>query len=154
MESFPHIHLKIAGTGPLLQKLSANKANNISFLGFKEGQELKDLISKATFVTVPSECYENNPLTIIESMTLGTPIIGSNIGGIPELIQNEITGYLFPPRSVDELTKVINHVTSLTPQKYQQMVDATLEYASLNFSKEAHYTRLMEIYKSCIENYS
>ena len=154
MESFPHIHLKIAGTGPLLQKLSANKANNISFLGFKEGQELKDLISKATFVTVPSECYENNPLTIIESMTLGTPIIGSNIGGIPELIQNEITGYLFPPRSVDELTKVINHVTSLTPQKYQQMVDATLEYASLNFSKEAHYTRLREIYKSCIENYS
>jgi len=154
MKSFPHIHLKIAGTGPLLQKLSADKTDNISFLGFKEGQELKELISKARFVVVPSECYENNPLTIIEAMTLSTPIIGSNIGGIPELIQSNITGYLFSPGSIEELTKVIDHAINLEPSKYQQMVKATKEYAFLNFSKEAHYTRLMNIYKSTIENYN
>lgn len=153
MEEFPDVHLKIAGTGPLLQGLSKNKANNISFLGFKEGQELKDLISKATFVVVPSEWYENNPLTIIESMTLGTPVIGSNIGGIPELIKKNKTGFLFSPGNVGELKEAIRGALKLESKEYQQMVDATLEYATNNFSKKAHYNRLMDIYKSTIENY-
>jgi glycosyltransferase involved in cell wall biosynthesis len=112
------------------------------------------LISKAAFVVVPSEWYENNPLTIIESMTLGTPVIGSDIGGIPELINRNITGYLFSPGSINELTEAIKCAINLNTAEYQQMVEATQEYASNNFSKEAHYSRLMEIYKSTIENYS
>ncbi len=154
MRAFPDIHLKIVGTGPLLQELNKDKAENISFLGFKEGLELKNLISKAAFVVVPSEWYENNPLTIIESMTLGTPVIGSDIGGIPELINRNITGYLFSPGSINELTEAIKCAINLNTAEYQQMVEATQEYASNNFSKEAHYSRLMEIYKSTIENYS
>lgn len=154
MTAFPDIQLKIAGTGPLLQELSKNKADNITFLGFKEGQELKELISKAIFVVVPSEWYENNPLTIIESMTLGTPVIGSNIGGIPELINKNVTGYLFSPGSVDELTEAIKSAITLNSDKYQQMIEATQHYAFNNFSKKAHYVRLMDIYKSTIENYS
>lgn len=153
MEAFPHIHLKIVGTGPLLQELKSNSPDNISFLGFKEGEELKELISKSLFVVVPSEWYENNPLTIIESMTLGTPVIGSNIGGIPELIQNNITGYLFSPGSVEELTKVINHASNLDSSLYLQMVKATQKYAFHFFSKEAHYAHLIKIYMSTIENY-
>lgn len=154
MKAFPDIQLKIAGTGPLLQELSRNKADNITFLGFKEGQELKELISKAAFVVVPSEWYENNPLTIIESMTLGTPVIGSNIGGIPELINKNVTGYLFSPGSVNELTEAIKSAITLNSEKYQQMVEATQHYAFNNFSKKAHYVRLMDIYKSTIEKYS
>jgi len=86
--------LKLAGTGPLLDSLKHeyNKYSNIEFLGFKSWDDLKIILQKAQFFIIPSEWYENNPLTIIESFALGTPVIGANIGGIPELIEENKTG--------------------------------------------------------------
>lgn len=60
--------------------------NNVEFLGYKRGLELIDLVKNAYFVIVPSEWYENNPMTIIEAYSVGTPVIGAKIGGIPEII--------------------------------------------------------------------
>lgn len=85
--------LVIAGKGPLENKVRSNK--QIEYVGFKSGKELKELISKARFTIYPSIWYENSPFSIIESISLGTPVLGSNLGGIPELIQNNITGLLF-----------------------------------------------------------
>ncbi len=67
----------------------------LNFLGFKSGQELVELKRNAYFVIVPSEWYENNPMAIIESYAEGVPAIGARIGGIPEIIEEGKTGYIF-----------------------------------------------------------
>ena len=95
IKQVPDIKLKLAGTGPLLEQLKPQCPPNAEFLGFKQGEELRELIHNASFVVVSSECYENNPMTIIESYMIGTPVIGSDLGGIPELIIENKTGYTF-----------------------------------------------------------
>jgi glycosyltransferase involved in cell wall biosynthesis len=68
----------------------------VDFLGYKSGEELTTLIKEAAFVVVPSEWYENCSMVVLEAMALGKPVIGSNIGGIPEQIEDGRTGFLFP----------------------------------------------------------
>ena len=75
--------------------MSGPSYQNIEFLGYKTGHELSELIRHASFVIVPSEWYENNPLTILEAYSQGKPVIGSAIGGIPEIIDEGKTGFLF-----------------------------------------------------------
>lgn len=152
MKRHPGQSLKIVGTGPLLASLKQAESQTIRFLGFKQGEELNRLIQQAAFVIVPSEWYENNPLTIIESMTLGTPVIGSRIGGIPELIEENKTGFLFRAGSAAELSEAIGKARGLDAARYQAMTEATQVFARENFSKEAHYQRLMQIYESALPN--
>lgn len=95
--SIPDFHLVVAGRGPLEAYVEgqAKKLPNVEFVGFKTGQELQKLISGAVFSIYPSEWYENCPLSVIESQALGTPVIGSDLGGTKELIESGKTGMLF-----------------------------------------------------------
>ena len=80
--------LKIIGGGSLAKMLKdKTTGTNIELLGYKNWDEIKEIIGKARFTVIPSEWYENNPLSVIEAKCLGTPVLGSNIGGIPELIE-------------------------------------------------------------------
>lgn len=153
MEGIPNVKLKIAGTGPLLKSLSNQSNTAIDFIGFKSGDELRSLIRKALFSVVPSEWYENNPLTVIESQTLGTPVIGSNIGGIPELIKDQVDGYLFDPQSVEGLNKAIRKGLALSPADYKKMCENAQSFADTNYSKTIHYNRLISIYEDVIKKY-
>lgn len=146
----PNSKLKILGTGPLMNILKKNITPNIEFLGFKQGEELNDYVRNAMYVIVPSECYENNPMAIVESTTMGTPIIGSNIGGIPELINKHGNGFLFPPGSVDDLCKTIQHAYNISDEEYGSISNRALEFSKANFSEEAHYKKLMDIYQSIL----
>lgn len=150
MKQLPDVKLKIAGTGPLLEILSSDAPANVEFLGFKKGLELQELIQNASFVVVPSEWYENNPLAIIESFMAGTPVIGSDIGGIPELVADGKTGYIFHPKSCEELKDAIMRAWSLPEGKYKQMSDEAKRFAIDNFSEDNHYNRLMENYQLVI----
>ena len=67
----------------------------IDFLGQLTWEELSPIVAHAKFMVLPSECSENNPLTVIESQSLGTPVLGARIGGIPELIEEGKTGMTF-----------------------------------------------------------
>lgn len=145
----PNVDIKIVGTGPLLNDLKKNYPN-VSFLGFKEGKVLEQLIKEAKFTIVPSEWYENNPLSVIESMMSGTPVIGSNIAGIPELIKDKHDGFLFQTRNFNNLAEVIKEAISLSKEDYKKMSDSAYKFAIENFSKEAHYKRLKEIYLETI----
>lgn len=144
------LHLKIAGTGPMLDILNKECPPNVELLGFVKGLELETLIREASFVIVPSECYENNPMTIIESYTIGTPIIGSDLGGIPELIITGKTGFKFKPKSVDSLYDTIQEAINISDEEYLDMVNNCRVFAQSNFSEEQHYSKLMEIYNSCL----
>ena len=134
--------LKIAGKGPLFDDLESRYASDkIKFLGHVNKEELKPLIEKARFSVIPSECNENNPLSGIESLFLGTPILGANIGGIPELIEENINGLLFESGNKENLKN-----------KIEEMFNSTFDYKDIakkalkDYSSENHYTSLMNIY--------
>ena len=101
--------LYIAGSGPLEYELKEKyrKNNNIKFLGHLNKENLNNYIKNSKFVVMPSEWYENNPLSGIESLLLGTPLLGAEIGGIPELI-NDDNGCLFESGNKDSLKSKIN----------------------------------------------
>lgn len=150
----PSIQLKIIGTGPLLEELRQCNVTNIEFLGFKKGEQLINYIRNALYTIVPSECYENNPMTIIESYTLGTPVIASNIGGIPELIQENKTGFLFKTKSSEDLLNQIKKGLLVSEEQYNNMSELSKTYALQNFSEKAHYNKLIYIYKQLLNKKS
>lgn len=107
--TLPRYNLKIAGEGPLRQQLEEQYSNckNIEFLGQQNAQQVAQLLSKARFSVVPSESYENNPLSVIESLCAGTPVVGARIGGIPELLDANC-GIVFNPGCEKDLSQAIS----------------------------------------------
>ncbi len=97
----PEIPFVFAGSGPLEGEI--RKCENIMDKGFLTGEELQRTIAKAQFSVFPSECYENCPLSVMESQKYGTPVIAANIGGVPELLQDNVTGELFAPGDAEQL---------------------------------------------------
>ncbi len=102
----PHIPFVIAGTGPLSDLVEGQA--NVRWVGFQTGSDLNQLIAEALITVVPSICYENCPLSILESAALGTPSIGFALGGIPELIQDGVTGKIVGTVSAEDLAKGID----------------------------------------------
>ncbi len=98
-----------AGSGECEEEL--NKQEHITNVGFKSGKELEDLIRKAKCSVYPSIWYENCPFSVMESIMHGTPVVGANIGGIPELIENGKTGFLFAPDNTQEFESAVKKIT-------------------------------------------
>ncbi len=101
----PHRRFIFAGKGPLDGLV--DQAENIENRGFLEGEELEKLVKGAAFSIYPSEWYENCPFSVMESIQYGTPVLGADIGGIPELIDEGCTGELFESGNVEELVEKI-----------------------------------------------
>lgn len=150
-QNLPQSKLKIAGTGPLETELKQfalqHKLSNIEFLGYKSGKELDDLVQNAYFIVVPSEWYENNPMTIIEGYAAGIPVIGSKIGGIPEIVIENQTGFLFNPGDVTELTGFVQTCDVLSKEQYANLQQNALDFAKEHFNKASYYPRLIGFYK-------
>lgn len=102
LNSIPFV---FAGKGPLLAQVK--KRQNIEYVGFLNGEELYKTIAEARFTVFPSEWYENCPFTVMESQIYGTPVIASDAGGTPELVQDGITGDIFKNGNKNELTDKI-----------------------------------------------
>ncbi len=135
--------LKIAGDGPIGGELRKKYAEykNIEFLGHCNADEVSRLVSNARFSVIPSEWYENNPLSVIESLCGGTPVVGADMGGIPELI-SESSGIIF--HSGDEYS-LRDAITKAWDTSWD---NAVIKKNSLSrFSPNAHYEELMQIYK-------
>ena len=101
VESLPEIPFVFAGNGPLQEQVDQIK--NIVNVGFLSGGALNGLIQNAAFSIVPSEVFDNCPYAAIESLTLGTPVLGAKIGGIPELIEDGRSGVLFRSGDAEDL---------------------------------------------------
>lgn len=104
-KQLPEIPFVFAGAGPLEHLLEG--AANIQNVGFQTGEALENWIREACFTVVPSVCYENCPFSVMESQMYGTPVLGADIGGIPELIRVGETGELFESGNVRQLTEKI-----------------------------------------------
>ena len=106
--ALPEIPFVFAGTGPLEGRV--NQAPNVENRGFVAGEELRRLIAQARFSVYPSEWYENCPFSVMESQMYGTPVLASDLGGAPELVQPGRTGDLFRGGDAQEL---IEHIKEL-----------------------------------------
>lgn len=104
-KELPEIPFAFAGTGPLEEELAG--VPNIQNVGFQRGQALEMLIRQARFSLCPSEVYENCPFSVMESQLYGTPVLGADIGGIPELIEVGKTGELFESGNAVQLREKI-----------------------------------------------
>jgi len=144
--------LIVVGNGELFDELNqlASVTKSIEMPGYKTGLELNEIIREASFIIVSSECNENNPLTIIEAYSNGKPVIGSDTGGIPEIIDVGNTGYVFEMKSVEDLSEKIEMAESIDEKEYARLSENSRSFAELHFSEEAHYRALMDIYKELI----
>ncbi len=105
VKDLPQVQFVFAGSGPLEHLLEG--VPNIRNVGFQTGESLQNLIREARFTVIPSECYENCPFSVMESQMYGTPVLGADIGGIPELIRPGETGELFESGNGQQLKEKI-----------------------------------------------
>ena len=104
-KELPDIKFIFAGSGPLENEIYGVK--NIVNVGFQTGEALEKLIREARFSVYPSEWYENCPFSVMESQMYGTPVLGADIGGIPELISDGVSGELFESGNISDLKEKI-----------------------------------------------
>ena len=134
--------LVVIGGGPLMDELKAAAHDNIEFVGFKQWDDIKQLVGKARFSVIPSEWYENNPLSVIEAECLGTPVLGARIGGIPELVEEGKTGMTFSSGNIADLK-----------EKIEKMWNADFDYQSIaimsmeRYNAEKYYKNIINIYQ-------
>lgn len=105
-QGLPEIPFVFAGNGPLEEKV--NDVDNIENKGFQSGEKLYSLIRNAQFTIFPSECNENCPFSVMESIAEGIPVVGSAIGGVPELVSDGQNGFLVAPGNAEELKSKIS----------------------------------------------
>jgi glycosyltransferase involved in cell wall biosynthesis len=138
----------VAGTGPLSDALKT-EYNTCNFVGHIVGKALRQIIDRAAVVVVPSECYENCPMAVIEAMAYGKTVVGSRMGGIPELIEHNITGMLFDAGKVDDLAVILDILMS-TPELRKKMGREARKRVVSEFSLSQHNTGLVDIYQSIL----
>ena len=140
--------LKVVGNGPLFDELSKDYPD-ISWLGFQQGEVLADLMRHAKAIIVPSECYENCSMAVIEALAYGKPVIGANIGGIPEQIRQNKEGWLFESGNANDLAEKMDlcvandELTSLLSHKARERFEE-------KYSLKAHTEGLMGIYQDLL----
>lgn len=147
--------LYIVGGGPLEEEikdyLCNNRISNVSLLGFKKGQELKNIVGNSKAVILPSEWYENGPYSAIEALQAGRPIIGANIGGIPELVKNN--GYLFEKGNVDSLKSTLITFEKLSPEEYAEFSNNSIKLFNTCYTKDVHWGKLKRVYDTALKKH-
>jgi glycosyltransferase involved in cell wall biosynthesis len=143
------VRVKVAGTGPLEAELRA-AFPGMELLGYQSGAALRQLIEQASTIVVPSEWYENCPMSVLEAMACGKPVIGSRIGGIPELVGEGVTGLLFEPGDTAQLRNCIETIMGDIGVR-RQMGSAARKSVEQHFSLARHNAALMPVYQSLLD---
>ena len=118
--------------------------SNVEFVGYKSGAELEDVIRNARFTLIPSIWYDNLPNTALESFRFSKPVIASNIGSLPELVEDGVNGYLFEPGNAGSLRVKIKQLDN--DERTMAMGRKSKKYIVENFSQEKHYRDLIEVF--------
>ena len=148
-------NLYIAGEGEekdtIKKLIDENKLNDrVKLLGFLNSEEMKEYVRKCKFVVVPSIWYENCPYSIIETLAIGKPIIGSDIAGIPELVQSNINGFTYKYNDIDELTKIMKELFE-NDSLVKKFSKKSKEICKELYSKEFYYNEIIKIYNSLLK---
>jgi glycosyltransferase involved in cell wall biosynthesis len=144
------VPLKVVGDGPLRQSLEdlyGGEDASIRFEGFQSGDDLWELIRGSRALVIPSEWYENAPISVLEAYAAGKPVIGAEIGGIPELIEVGETGWLFESGSVEALADVLGDVMAMPGDKVQAIGRAARERVETRHSPASYVDNLLAVYE-------
>jgi glycosyltransferase involved in cell wall biosynthesis len=142
------VPLVVAGTGQMEGELRA-RFPRARFVGHLTGKDLEQTIRCASLVVVPSNWYENCPMSVLEAMAFGKAVVGSAIGGIPELVVHGETGLLFPAGDVDALQRCLMDLMANREMRRKFGI-AGRKRVEENFSLERHNTALMRLYERVI----
>lgn len=155
MRAVPQSHLYIAGSGELEPELKdyvrQHNLTNVTFLGHLGTDALMTLMQNAQFIVTPSEWYENYPMAVLEAQACATPVLGANIGGIPEIVIDGETGLLFETGNVDHLTTQIHYLLEHRDEAIR-MGQAGRERVAHYNHPDYHYAKTMEVYQQLIKN--
>ena len=139
----------IVGTGPeeeKLRHLADETGADVEFLGYRTGETLFNTIRSARAVVLPSEWYENAPMSVMEAYALTRPVIGANIGGIPELIRENETGALFPSTNADALADCMRRFVDLPDSSILSMGQAGRNWMQQDFTDIRYRERILGLY--------
>ncbi len=142
-------HLLVVGDGPdrnELERMAKDNSLSVSFKGYLQGRDLETSLANARVVIVPSEWYENAPLSVLEAFSHGKPVIGAGIGGIPEMIESGVNGYLFEPGNAEDLRAKLELILGLPSERIEEMGASARKTVARQFSATAHYDQLMQVY--------
>jgi glycosyltransferase involved in cell wall biosynthesis len=155
MEKLKEVPLVVAGEGELEPRLRefvrARNMDNVTFAGFLKGTKLEQMMENCLFTVLPAICYHNCPMSILESFSHCKPVIGSNLGSIPELIEDGIDGLLFEPKNVGDLADKIRYLYH-HPLLAEKMGIAAREKVEEKYSEEEYYKKLLSLYDGLIKN--
>lgn len=155
MRDVKRSHLYLAGRGELEDELQAyardNDLTNVTFLGHLAAEELRPLVQKARFSVVPSDCYENYSMSVIESLACGTPVIGSNLGGTTEQIQHGWNGLLFEAGNAAELAQRMHYLLDNPALAVEMGRNGRQRTEEVN-GAERHYRDTLALYESLISS--
>lgn len=142
----PDVEFRLAGVGPDEANYRAIATENVQFLGKLDESEMTDFYRQARALILPSTNYEMCPLVIGEAMSHGVPVIASDIGGIPELVEANQSGLLFTPGDADQLTQ---HVATIRDddQRTRQLGKSGWRRARQLFGEQHYLERLLSIYQ-------
>jgi glycosyltransferase involved in cell wall biosynthesis len=143
------LRLWILGEGPIREALEARVAERcpgrVDFLGFRSGDELHETIRRAAFAVVPSEWYENLPFAVLEPFALGTPVVGARIGGIPEMVEDGVTGRLYESGDPDALRDALLWMSGPDADLVHMGKNARQRIEE-DYNVDRHLDRLLAIY--------
>lgn len=140
--------LLILGTGPIENELKeyAKDYRNIEFKGFQTGKALEDYVKNSRCVVLPSEWYENGPYSAMEAMAAGKPLIVSDNGGLPELVEDGKNGFVYSANEGSKaLEECIGKIFTLTNEQYCDMIQFATKKAIDSFNPEK-YVDMIERY--------
>ena len=148
-ENLPAVPLKVAGDGPLMPLVAESAARRrgpaaIEAMGWRTREEVLDLLKRASFLVVPSEWYEGFPLTIVEALACGVPVIGSRLGGVGEVIQHGVSGLHFEPGDAVDLAAKASRLWSDTALRGSLGRGARSQFEAL-YTADRNYEMIMEI---------
>jgi glycosyltransferase involved in cell wall biosynthesis len=143
--------LRVLGEGPLRGELEAKVRSwgledGIRFEGYLSGSDLHDAIRSARAVVVPSEWFENQPYAVLEAFALGKPVIGSRMGGIPEMVRDDSTGWTFPPGDAESLGECIRKALK-EPGRASEMGREARRQVEERHNPGKHVEDLLAIYE-------
>jgi glycosyltransferase involved in cell wall biosynthesis len=144
------VRLQVAGTGPDLEsarELAAQLHANVTFLGHLGGTALHNAVRSARAVVLPSEWYENAPVSVLEAYALGKPVIGARVGGIPELVRENETGVTFESGSVAGLGAALADVQSRPDTQLEQMGRSGRRWVEQEFTVGMYQQRILAAYR-------
>jgi glycosyltransferase involved in cell wall biosynthesis len=144
------IPMRIAGSGPMepeLRAIAEKDGGSIILEGHCGGEKLAALYRNAAFVVVPSEWFENAPMSILESFAYGKPVVGTRIGGIPEMITEGETGYLVDPGSKDQLRSTISALWE-NRKAQSEMGAKARRVVETRFAQSTRTEALLRIYET------